>query len=232
VVNAFDDKEEPAMQRRHKVIAAAGVVGLAGLGGAVAVAPTLTAAAVSAVSSAATDRAEIIANALAGLVEDGTLTQEQADRVAETLDEQLPAHGPGDLGGPRGHGGILLELDAAADELGLTVNELHEQLHDGASLAEIAEQQGTDVDDLVSALVNAAEEDLAAAVDDGRIDQERADEIAADLEERIRTFVEEGFPAPPEGIRPEPWGGPGGPRLWTERDGPSQDAEPTTTSAV
>jgi hypothetical protein len=226
------------MQRKHKAIAAVGAVGVAGLFGSVVVAPTLTAAAVSAVSSAATDRAEIIANALAGLVEDGTLTQEQADRVAETLDEQLPARGPGGLGGPHHHAGILLELDVAAKELGLTAEELREQLHNGASLAEIAEEQGVEVDDLVGALVDAAEESLAAAVDDGRIDQERADEIAAGLEERIRTFVEEGFPARPDDIGPGPWGGHGfaGPR--SDRDSTGQDAEreeeasQTTTSAV
>jgi polyhydroxyalkanoate synthesis regulator phasin len=224
------------MQRKHKTIAAASAVGLAGLVGAVAAAPAMTAAAVSAVSTVASDRAEVIAEVLAGLVEDGTLTQEQADRVAETLDEQLPAQGPGDLGGPRGHGGVLLALDVAAEELGLTVEELREQLHDGASLAEIAEDQGVEVDDLVGVMVEAAEESLAAAVDDGRIDQERADQIAAGLEERVRTFVEEGFPAPPDGLRHGPFGGPG--RPWTDRDSDEQTAEPevessqTATSAV
>jgi hypothetical protein len=231
-VNASDDKEVASMQRKHKAIAAAGAVGLAGLVGAVAAAPAMSAAAVSAVSSVSTDRAETIANALAGLVEDGTLTQEQADAVAETLDEQLPARGPGGFGGPRGHGGVLLDLDVAAEELGLTEQELREQLHDGASLAEIAEEQGVDVDDLVNVIVDAAEERLAAAVDDGRIDQERADEIAANLEERVRTFVEEGLPAPPDGIRPH-GGGP-----WDDQDGPQRDIQPeddssqTTPSAV
>jgi len=203
------------MQARHKTIAAAGAVGLAGLVGAVVAAPTLTAAAVSAASSAATDRVEVITNALAGLVEDGTLTQEQADRVAETLDEELPAPGPG---GPGHHGRMLLGFDAAAEELGLTEDELREQLRDGASLVEIAEEQGVDVDDLVAALVSAAEDDLATAVDEGRIDQDRADEITAGLEDRIRTLVEEGFPARPDGLRR------GGPEPWSDRDGAGADS--------
>jgi hypothetical protein len=220
------------MRRKHKTIAAAGAVGLAGLVGAVAAAPAVSASTISAVTTAATDRVEIIANALAGLVEDGTLTQEQADVVAETLDEQLPAHRPGGLGGPRGHGFALLELEVAAEELGLTEEELREQLRNGASLAEIAEDQGVDVDDLVNVIVDAAEERLAAAVDDGRIDQERADELAADLEERVRTFVEEGFPAPPDGLRP-PGPGPWGHRDGLERDiQPEDDSSQTTPSAV
>jgi polyhydroxyalkanoate synthesis regulator phasin len=224
VVNAFDDEEVRVMQRKHKTIAAAGAVGLAGLVGAVAAAPAMTAAAVSAVTSTSTDRVQLIADALAGMVEDGTLTREQADAVAQTLAEQLPAHGPGGVGKPRGHAGVLLELDAAAEELGLTEQELREQLHDGATLAEIAEEQGVEVDDLVNAIVDAAKENLAAAVDDGRIDQERADEIAADLEDRVRTFVEEGFPAAPDGLHrhgPGPWGG---------RDDTGQDTDPESTS--
>ena len=225
------------MRTRHKMIAAAGTVGLAGLVGAVVAAPTMTAAAVSAASSAATGRAEVIANALAGLVEDGTITQEQADQVAETLDEQLPARGPGDLGGPGHHGVALRGLDTAAEELGLTREELHEQLRGGATLAEIAEEQGVDIDDLVTALVAAAEEDLAAAVEAGRLDQERADEIAGDLEDRIRTFVEEGLPPPPDGRRfggPEPWGD----RDRADEDGTEpgteeqNDASTATPSAV
>jgi hypothetical protein len=210
------------MRTRHKMIAAAGTVGLAGLVGAVVAAPAMTAAAVSAASSAATGRAEVIANALAELVEDGTITQEQADQVAETLDEQLPARGPGGLGGP-GHHGVVRSLDTAAEELGLTREELHEQLRSGATLAEIAEEQGVDIDDLVTALVAAAEEDLAAAVEAGRLDQERADEIAGDLEDRIRTFVEEGLPPPPDGRR---FGGPG---PWGDRDRADEDGtEPGT----
>jgi hypothetical protein len=232
-----DNEEEAAMRAKHKKIAAVGAVGLAGLVGAVAASPTLTAAAVSATTNAATDRVEAITNALAGLVEDGTITQEQAETVAETLDEQLPARGPGGLGGPGGHAGVRIGLQTAAAELGLTEEALHEQLHDGATLAEIAEDQGVDVDDLVTALVAAAEEDLAAAVEDGRLDQERADEIIATLEERIRTFVEEGLPAAPDGRRL------GGPGPWGDRDGidedgsepgtePEDETSPATPSAV
>jgi hypothetical protein len=219
------------MRPTHKKIAAAGALGLAGLVGAAVVAPTTTAAAVTAAANAATDRAEVITNALAGLVEDRTITQEQADRVAETLDEQLPARGPGGFG--HGAGGVLLGLDVAASELGLSEDDLREQLRDGATLAEIAEEQGVGVNDLVGALVDAAEEGLAAAVEEGRIDQERADEITANLEDRIRSFVEEGMPARPEGGpgRHGPWGG--------GRDGaepdtaePDSDATDATPSAV
>ena len=216
------------MQPKHKAIAVAGAVGLAGLGGAVVAAPAVTAAAVSAASSAATDRVEVIANALAGLVEDGTLTQEQADRVAETLDEQLPARGLGGPGGLGHHGGVLLSLDVAAEELGLTEDDLEEQLREGTALADIAEEQGVDVDDLVATLVDAAEAKLATALEEGRIDQDRADAISADLEDRIRTFVDEGFRTPPMG---RGHGGPG-PRSHHDGTDPGTEEKDDTATAT
>ncbi|KAB7744130.1 hypothetical protein GA707_11825 [Nostocoides sp. F2B08] len=135
---------------------------------------------------------ERIAEALAGLVDDGTITEDQAAAVAEELasSEEL-------RGGPMGHGphgwigGMERPgLEAAAETLNLTEDELRSALRDGSSLAEIAEEQGVAVDDLVDALVAAAEDRLAQAVEDGRITQERADEIAATLPERVAEALE------------------------------------------
>ncbi|MBD0292301.1 MAG: hypothetical protein ICV70_01835 [Jiangellaceae bacterium] len=211
------------MHRNRAAIVAAGAVGLAGLVGTVVASPAATAA-VSAVSTATSDRVEAIADALASLVQDGTITQEQANAVAETLADELPAGG-------HVHGLLHLGLDVAAEELGLTDEELRDRLGDGATLAEIAEEQGVDVDDLVDALVTAAEERLAAAVEDGRIDQERADDISADLEERVRTFVEEGLP-------PRLEGGPGrhghghAPWFGPDRDREQDDSGTATPSVT
>ena len=95
-------------------------------------------------------------------------------------------HGPhGGMGGMERPG-----LEAAAETLNLTEDELRSALRDGSSLADIAEEQGVAVEDLVDALVAAAEERLAEAVDNGRITQERADEIAATLPERVAEAVE------------------------------------------
>jgi polyhydroxyalkanoate synthesis regulator phasin len=132
--------------------------------------------------------AERIREALTGLVDDGSITDEQADEVAATLGEAGlgDRHGHGDRHGP----GRPLALHTAADALGLTEGELREALQaDGTSLADVAEAQDVDVDTLVRALVDGQEERIAEAVEDGRLTQEEADERLADLEERVTDLV-------------------------------------------
>jgi hypothetical protein len=130
--------------------------------------------------AAATER---IREALIGLVEDGSITDEQADEVAATLSEA-------GLGGRHGHGGGRPALDTAADALGMTEDELREALQaEDTSLADVAEAQGVAVDTLIQALVDAQEERIAGAVEDGRLTQEEADERLADLEDRVTELV-------------------------------------------
>jgi hypothetical protein len=60
---------------------------------------------------------------------------------------------------------------------------------DGTSLAEVAEAQDVQIDTLVEALVQAEQERIAQAVEDGRITQAEADERLADLEARVTERV-------------------------------------------
>ncbi|TFV92930.1 hypothetical protein E4P40_00650 [Blastococcus sp. CT_GayMR20] len=125
-----------------------------------------------------------IKEALTGLVDDGSITQEQADEVATTLSEA----GLGRGGGP--HGAGRLGLETAAEALGMTDDELRTALEpDGTSLADVAEAEGVEVDTLVDALVEAQQARIAEAVEDGRLTQEEADERLADLEERVTDRV-------------------------------------------
>ena len=124
-----------------------------------------------------------ITEALSGLVSDGSITQEQADEVVSALDEA-------GIGHRDGHRGFGPSLSAAATALGMTEDELRTALQtDGTTLADVAGDQGVEVDALVDALVTAQQERIAAAVEDGRITQEQADERLADLEERVTERV-------------------------------------------
>ena len=86
----------------------------------------------------------------------------------------------------------------------MEVEALREALAGGQTLAEVAEGAGVAVEDLVAALVADATEHLDAAVDEGRITEERATELAEVLQERVEARVNGELPEPRAG------GGPGG----------------------
>jgi len=64
----------------------------------------------------------------------------------------------------------------------------------------VATAQGKTVEGLTKALVDAAEKDIAAAVDDGRLTEAQANEIRADLQEHIDRLVNGELPGPPPGF--------------------------------
>jgi uncharacterized protein YidB (DUF937 family) len=109
------------------------------------------------------------------------------DRMAELVDRPGPARGEAHDG--RGGPGRF-DDGVAAQVLGLTTDELREQLKDGKTLAEVATAQGVERQTLVDALVASATERLAQAVTDGTITQERADEMTARLPEMIDKAVD------------------------------------------
>ncbi len=149
-------------------------------------------------------RQQRIRKALAGLVADKTLTQEQADKVAERLAASGSAPGKG-RGGPfgRGHGhGPKAGLSAAATALGLTEADLRAQLRAGKSLATVAKEKGVAVEKVVDALVAEAQQRLADAVKAGRLTQAQADERLKDLRARITERVNATRPQRPGPAQP------------------------------
>jgi len=84
-------------------------------------------------------------------------------------------------------GGSWTMFDTAAEALGLTPEEFFAELHAGKSLAEIAEEQGIELEavhDAINALrVEARREAIEQAVEDGRISQEQADWLLEGLEQ-------------------------------------------------
>ena len=134
------------------------------------------------------------------LVDDGTITTEQADAVTAQLVENRPERGEGEGRGPGGHRGGPgmfargVGSEALTDLLGIDAQELRTQVRDGATLAEIAEAQGIEVQAVIDELVEELDERLTNAVESGRIDQAEADEKLADAEAKITDMVNNGRP--------------------------------------
>jgi hypothetical protein len=175
---------------RKKTAAALLAAGLVTGGGAALFVPGVALAADSSTGSTATDRASArltaIKDALKGLVSDGTITQSQADKVADTLAEA-------DLGGRGGHGrgaGGRVTPEATAKVIGITVDQLRAAQEAGQTLAQIAEAHGVSKSNLIKGLVDAAKAQLAADVKAGTLTQAQADQVAAGLTERITERVD------------------------------------------
>jgi hypothetical protein len=141
-------------------------------------------------------------DALAPLVEDGTITQAQADAVIAALREARPDRGPGFR--PGRHGGFGrhgLRLDAAAEALGVTTEELFTQLRDGKSIADVAEAEGVDIETVKNAMLEAFRTDQQEHVTSGRLTQDQADANIAAYEDRLDDIVTKTLPDRPD--RPE-----------------------------
>jgi len=134
---------------------------------------------------------------LAQAVKDGKLTQEQADKQEETLQDmaQKMLEGTGFGPGGKGFGG---DRHIASNEdlqklLNLSTEELQEQIKAGKSLKEIAEAQSVDVEDVIDLLTKQHEERLAEMVSTGKLTQEQADKQSEKLNEKITSMVENTF---------------------------------------
>jgi hypothetical protein len=148
---------------------------------------------------------ERVSEVLQPLVDDGTNNDSQRDAVVGQLEANRPepgdrGHGPGRRG--PGHGAFGGEI---AEILGLEGSEIAEALQSGQSLSDLATANNVDPQDLVDAIVAAAEERVNGALDAGHIDADKAAEILDSTAERAEDIVNGEFE--PGGHR----GGPGGP---------------------
>ena len=128
-------------------------------------------------------------------VANGMLTKEQGAELKnriESNDAPFPFLG---LGRPFGFDhrlglpGPFAKLEAAASYLGLSESELGSRLAQGQTLAQIAKDRGKSVDGLIDALVKAAEKQIGAAVDSGKLTKSQGDDLKSGLRDRITRLV-------------------------------------------
>jgi membrane-bound lytic murein transglycosylase B len=119
---------------------------------------------------------ERLGNTLAEMVQEGAITQEQADaileRVAPILAEASMDARPPQKRIAQHLRGIIRQTVGL---LGLEPEAIVAQLREGHTLAEIAEAQGVTREELVNAITADAHEKLSEAVAAGRLSQEEAD---------------------------------------------------------
>lgn len=150
-------------------------------------------------------------------LEAGEITEEQAAALKDAAERggyPFPGggfRGPGGRGGFGGHPMGMDLFDAAAEYLDLSMDELREQMSDGQTLAEIAQESDKSVDELIDAIVAAQTASLDEAIDEGRITEEQRDRILEGLEDRVEDLVRDGVSAlkPPGGRFHGFRGGPG-----------------------
>ncbi|MFA9565557.1 MAG: hypothetical protein ACERLM_12745 [Acidimicrobiales bacterium] len=115
--------------------------------------------------------------------------QDENDGQSEDAEpnEDAQANEEGERG--RHRRGGCGNLDAAAEAIGVEVDDLRSALDDGQSIADVATANDVDPDTVVDAMVASADEHLAEKVEAGRLTQEEADERLAEKTERINDRV-------------------------------------------
>ena len=171
------------MKRTITAAAVAASLAVGGLAGSVLGTPVIAGA-----GETATGAASWVQDALQGLVDDGTITEAQSEAVASALEDARPE---------RGHHGVShhLALTTVAEALGVTEEELRTALADGRTVADVATEQGVDVQVVVDAIVAEVRERVDERVAGGDLTRERADEVLAGAEERATALVNGDGPA-------------------------------------
>jgi hypothetical protein len=141
-------------------------------------------------------RGSRLAEVLQPLVADGTLTQDQLDKVIEALVANAPGRGGHDGRDGRGGRGERGRpgLEAAATALGLSPAELGAELRGGATIADVAGEQGVAVQAVIDAMVAELSAHLDEHVASGDLTRDEADAKLAKATERITDLVNNGRP--------------------------------------
>jgi hypothetical protein len=140
--------------------------------------------------------------AIDAAVEAGDLDADRAAAIKENLAEadlnmcRILAGRPGmvwkQMGEGARHSFVRDLTTAAAEALGMEPADVVAAFKDGTSLEELAGEQDVAYDDVKAAVLADAQTDLDAAVEEGRISQERADAVY----ERLESWLNEGGEPP------------------------------------
>lgn len=122
---------------------------------------------------------------------DGRIDADQADALRSRFENRLARH-------EERSANRAERSQDLADTLGLSVDELRAALQDGSTLADLAEAAGLDLEAFIDDLVAEAEARIDEAVANERIDADKAEELKANVRDRIEARVNGERPERPE----------------------------------
>lgn len=135
----------------------------------------------------------------------GQITQQQATTLLDRLNNSaLPVLGLGGFeghpgkGGPGARAGAGQVRAAVATALGLTPQQLQQQLTAGQSLAQLGAAKGLNLQQLHNAVMNQVRQQAAQAISNGRITQQQADQMLQQLDSRLDQLLTDTRPADAE----------------------------------
>jgi uncharacterized protein (DUF433 family) len=148
-------------------------------------APPSTSSSSSAPNGKANGRGAAVKSALDGLVQNGTINQDQENAVIQALKGVAKSDG---RHGPRARiaGGML---KVAADKIGVSPKDLVQARRNGQSIADVANSKSVNPADVVSAIVTAANQRIDQAVANGHLAQDKADQLKARIPQLADKFV-------------------------------------------
>jgi hypothetical protein len=184
-------REHPAVtlttMNVKKILAVAGITTALGLG-AVAAGSALPVGAQSSPSGTGHPvAAYILQSALHDLVADGTLTQAQADAVTRAVQGKAQQVS-------RRLRFADAAFDTAAGVIGVSPDDLRAAVHDGDSIASVAQAHDVEPSAVVDAIVESAGAHLDAAVAAGHLTQDEADALRAKVPDLAQQFVDHAGP--------------------------------------
>jgi len=144
-------------------------------------------------------------------VADGTVKQAQADKLNQRIDKMpldnvplpiFPQRRPS-LQDKAKFASLKQMFDAAANMLDMSPSDLIEELYDGLTLGQIAQQKGVDPNKLKAAMLAVPFSRIDEAVKNGKITQDKASELKAKLEQQIDMNKRFRLPGKPP-VKPRP----------------------------
>lgn len=147
--------------------------------------PPSTSSSSSAPNGKGGGRGAAVKSALDGLVQNGTINQDQENAVIQALKGVAKSDG---RHGPRARiaGGML---KVAADKIGVSPKDLVQARRNGQSIADVANSKGVNPADVVSAIVTAANQRIDKAVANGHLAQDKADQLKSKVSQLADRFV-------------------------------------------